>query len=221
MKTRFIAICLLVSNVAVAGAGYFLLTRTSQSYSELLQSSLPTLNNIRALSWQASRILRTVNRLSDTPASERTKLLERQLSDKDEADELLAIIITTPEPLLSAETKGELQVAHNRFTAVILEWRKLIGQQASVDKPVTELQKVRSAYDQYETLLDQLANRVHDHGVAKDSRLLAAGRKSGSSLLLAATWPAWIGGLAVLLFGGYITAMAILLMRKAPDTLDN
>jgi hypothetical protein len=221
MKTRFIAMCLLVSNIAVAAAGYFLLTRTSEGYSELLQSSLPTLNNIRALSWQASRILRAVNRLSDTPVEKRAELLARQWTDKNEADSLLAIILATPEPLLPAETKAQLKVAHNRYTAAVLDWRALIDPQMALDKPAADLKNIRSAYDQYEAVLDQLANEVHDHGVSTDSDLLASGRKSGGGLLLAASWPVWLGGLVVLLFGGYITTMAIMLMRKAPDTLDN
>lgn len=221
MTTRFIALCLLASNIAVATAGYFLLTRTSQGYSELLQSSLPLLNNIRSLSWQASRILRTVNRLDDTPVEQRAKLLKRQSSDKDEADSLLELIIATPDPLLSAEMGTQLQSAHNRYTAAIRDWRALLNQQSAPDMQAAELQEIRSAYDQYESLLDQLANEVHDHGVSKDSYLLASGRTSGSRLLMAASWPVWLGSLIVLLFGGYIAAMAFLLMRKAPDSLDN
>lgn len=221
MTTRFIALCLLASNIAVATAGYFLLTRTSQGYSELLQSSLPLLNNIRSLSWQASRILRTVNRLDDTPVEQRAKLLERQSSNKDEADSLLELIIATPDPLVPAEVRAQLQSAHKRYTAAILDWRAVIDQQSALDKPVADVQEIRSAYDQYESLLDQLANEVHDHGVSKDSYLLASGRTSGSRLLMAATWPVWLGSLIVLLFGGYIAAMAFLLMRKAPDSLDH
>lgn len=166
-------------------------------------------------------MLRTVNRLADTPVDKRSELLDRQSTDMDEADSLLAIVLATSEPLLPESMKAQLQVAHTRFTAAILDWRALIDQQIALDKPVTDVQKIRLAYDQYETLLDQLANEVHDHGVSTDSRLLASGRKSGSGLLLVASWPVWLGGMVVLLLGAYLTAMTILLMRNAPDTLDN
>ncbi len=166
-------------------------------------------------------MLRTVNRLDDTPVDKRSELLDRQSTDRDEADSLLAIVLATSEPLLPDSTKAQLQVAHGRYTATILNWRALIYPQIALDKPVADIQEIRLAYDQYETLLDQLANEVHDHGVSTDSRLLASGRKSGSSLLLVASWPVWLGGLVVLLLGGYLTAMTILLMRNAPDTFDN
>lgn len=220
MNTRIIAICLLISNIAVAAAGYFLLTRTSQGYSDLLQSSLPTLNNIRALSWQASRILRTVNRLSDSPPGARAALLERQLNNKDEADSLLAIVLASPEVVVPVNTKEQLQSAHNRYTAAILDWRTSISRQLDRETPDADVSTVRSTYDKYETLLDQLGSDVHDHGVSRDSYLLASGRESGSNLLLAASWPVWLGSLAVLLFGGFLASMAFLLMRKAPDALD-
>ena len=219
MTTRLIAICLLISNIAVAAAGYFLLTRTSQGYSELLQSSLPTLNHIRALSWQASRMLRVVNRLTDTPEQERAELLRRQLSDKDEADSLLAIISEAPESLIPLATKQALQTAHSRYTAAILDWHRQIEQQLETGAK-GDLTDIRAAYDQYEILLDDLANDVHDHGLSKDAYLLESGRTSGGGLLLAASWPVWLGSLAVLLFGGFIAFMAFLLMRKAPDSLD-
>jgi hypothetical protein len=221
MNTRIIAICLLISNIAVATAGYFLLTRTSQGYSELLQSSLPALNNIRALSWQTSRILRAFNRLADTPDEEKKQLLQRQLSDIEEAGSLLAIILTDPESLIPVDTKNRLQVAHNQYTAAILDWRAIVMQPTESATLAADVRKVRAAYDEYESLLDTLANDIHDHGVSMDSYLLASGRASGSNLLVAAAWPVWLGSLAVLLFGGFIAVMAFMLMRKAPDTFDN
>jgi hypothetical protein len=186
---RIVAICLVISNIVVGTAGYFLLREMNQRYTELLQSSLPALNTVRALSWETSRIQRGINRLADSHGTARTELLQRQLTSKDEANGLLAEV----------------------------EWRGLVDQQKSEEAAALVVTTVRPAYDRYENLLDELANSIHDRGLSGNTRLSAEAGKLGGGLVLVAAWPLWLGGLAILFVGLSIVALGVILKWKAPD----
>jgi hypothetical protein len=218
---RIVAICLIISNIAVGAAGYFIVREMNRSYSELLQSSLPALNTVRALSWQLSRVQRGINRLGDAHGPERAALLQRQATDKDDADGLLHQVVASIDAVVPPGTKDEIQAAHAAYTGAVGEWRALIAQDKPAEAAVLVVNKVRPAYDAYENLLDQLATVIHDNGITGNKKLSAQAGKLGGGLVLMASWPLWLGGLAILFVGLSVTALGILLKWKAPDVFQS
>jgi hypothetical protein len=214
---RVVAICLIISNIVVGTAGYFLLREMNQRYAELLQSSLPALNTVRALSWETSRIQRAVNRLADSQGTARTELLQRQLAAKNDANALLAQVLASRDGMVSEETKERLQIAHGSYLSTVREWRALVDQQRGAEAAELVVSRVRPAYDQYENLLDEIADSIHDKGLSGTTQLSAEADKLGGGLVLVAAWPLWLGGLAVLFVGLSIVALGIILKWKAPD----
>ena len=216
---RIVAICLIISNIVVGTAGYFLLREMNQRYSELLQSSLPALNTVRALSWETNRIQRGINRLDDSQGAARAELLQRQLASKNEANALLAQVLASRDGMVGEESRDRLQITHSSYIASVLEWRALIDQHRTDEAAALVVTRVRPAYDQYESLLDELANSIYDQGLSGTTRLSAEAGKLGGGLVLVAAWPLWLGGLAILFVGLSIVALGVILKWKAPDVI--
>lgn len=218
---RFVAICLIISNILVGTAGFFLLRETNQRYAELLQMSLPALNTVRALSWETSRVQRGINRLADSHGAARDELLRRQLMSKNDANDLLAQVLSSPDSMVPPDIKEQLQIAHASYTSSVLEWRDLIAQGRFADGSARVVDTIRPRYDRYENLLDELANSIHDRGLSDSTQLAGEANRLGSGLVLAASWPLWLGGIALVLVAVSVVALGVVLKWKAPDAVQS
>ena len=183
---RLVLICLLVSNVVVGVAGYVLLREMDRNYAALVESSLPALNTVRALSWQVALVQRAIHRFGDAHAPARDELLRQQVADMREADALST----------AAGTEAIAQ-AHRDYMSAVGEWRRLASLGDSTGAVEFVAARVRPAYDAYGSLLERRADEIQQAGLSGTSALSARNGRLGGGLVLVAAWPLWLAGFGV------------------------
>lgn len=213
---RIIAICLVISNIVVGTAGYFILREMNQRYATLVQSSLPALNTVRSLSWETSRVQRVINRLRDTPLELRPEAMERQLVSRADCESLLTQVLAIPASMISKSEKEQLRLAHGGYATSVSEWRGLVEEGRIDEAYAMVVTRVRPAYDRIENQLDTLADDIHEQGISGTTRLSAEAGLLGGGLVLMAAWPLWLGGLALMFVALSIVTLGMILKWTSP-----
>jgi hypothetical protein len=188
---------LLASNVLVGVLAVVFLAQVDRHYSELVQTSLPLLNDVRSVAWEVTVMQRSINRYPHRPPVEQQQLFSRAEAARQRADVTLAQLRR-----IQAELDGFAR-----------QWRLQVraGDVAAAD--ALNLGSIQPAYGSYSTVVEELARQVERHGASQSAAYSADASRFRSILLGVATWPIWVGVLLIVLVGGVFAGLAPLLRR--------
>jgi hypothetical protein len=204
---------LLASNVLVGVLAVLFLAQVDRHYSELVQTSLPLLNDVRSVAWEVTVMQRSINRYPHRPPVEQQQLFSRAEAARQRADVTLAQLRRRPLPPGSDATFAELARIQAELDGFARQWRLQVraGDVAAAD--ALNLGSIQPAYGSYSTVVEELARQVERHGASQSAAYSADASRFRSILLGVATWPIWVGVLLIVLVGGVFAGLAPLLRR--------
>lgn len=214
----WLTIGLLVSNLAVGVLSLYVLRSVNRRYSQLIERSVPALNNLRTLSRELSTVQRLARRIVD-PDNERSwaDLLPQM-------DDTSNLALNHGRDLARAEAFSETNLPANlvrlarEYDAGVDQFLAHARNRQFSDANRFNTETLRPLYERYQDALDEAAQHVQSSGRDLRDRTDEDARFFGSLLLAFAGWPLFAAVAAVLVMGVMIAGLVLSVF--APGLMD-
>ncbi len=182
-------VALLVSNLVIGVLSFAFIQQIDQRYGQLLDSSLPLLNQIRALSWEVTQVQRSINRYPQFDAAGRADLMSRRTKAMVRASELLNIIRNRDLPRPLRDSLRQVEAFQAEIMAASTRWEGLVRSGDILAGQSVNLTVVQPTYEEHARVLEELATLVEKNGVEMNNLYSAQSGRSGAIMLAMAAWP--------------------------------
>ncbi|MEO8225077.1 MAG: hypothetical protein ABI661_09750 [Gammaproteobacteria bacterium] len=211
-------VLLLVSNLVLGVVSFGFIQQLDQRYGQLLDNSLPLLNQVRALSWEVTQVQRSINRYPQYDADGRQGLMARRARATVRASELLNLIRNRDLPRQLREPLLQLETAQAEVTAASTRWEGQIRSGDLAAAQSTNLTAVQPAYEDHARILEDLALVIEKNGTEMNNLYSAGAGRSGTIVLAMAAWP-FLAGLLALALGAIGMYLLLPLVRRLETEL--
>lgn len=201
-QMRFIAtglVALLVSNLVLGLLSFVFIRDIDQRYGQLLDRSLPVLNEVRSLSWEVTQVQRSINRFPQYDTPGRTILLAHREMAMARASELLNSIKGRELANQFVDPLQRLNDAQAEIMSASAQWFETIQAGDLATAQQINRTQVQPAYERHARILEQLAVLIEKNGTETNIAVSADAVRSGAIVLAIATWPLAAGLLALAL----------------------
>lgn len=208
---RFIAVAvvaLLVSNLLLGVVSFMFIRDIDQRYGQLLDISLPVLNEVRSLSWEVTQVQRSINRYPQYDPPGRNELLAKRGMATVRAAELLDKIKgrDLAEPLM--DPLGKLEQTQATVMTASARWLEAVESGDLARAQQINLTSLQPAYERHARELEQLAVLIEKTGAEANVAVSADAFKSRAIVMAIATWPLMAALLALAL--GVVGALLLM-----------
>jgi len=209
-------IALLASNLAIGILSFNFIRQLDDRYGQLLNDSLPLLNQVRSLSWEVTQVQRTISRYPQYDEVGRKDLMARRAWSTVRASELLNQIRNRDLPAGLQEPLAELEADQAAIMAASIRWEGFIRSGDLLAAQATNLSAVQPAYEAHTKVLEDLATRIENNGTQLNDVYSADASRSGIIVLAMAAWPLIAGALALALglIGIYLLIPLVLRVER-------
>ena len=221
LNIRYLAIALVVllaSNLVLGVVSFAFIQQIDQRYGQLLDNSLPLLNQVRSLSWEVTQIQRSINRYGQYDAAGRAELLARREHATVRASELLDLIRNRDLPGALREPLARVEAAQAELTTASTNWEQAIGNGDVALGQSINVTTVQPAYEVHAKELEELATLIEKNGSDMNQLYSADASRSRSIVLAMATWP-FMAGFIVLILGVIGIYLLMPLVRRVEREL--
>lgn len=206
-------VALLASNLLLGALAGQFIGAVDHHYRRLVATSLPLLNDVRALAWEVTVMQRSINRYPHKAPAERAELRARAETARRQAADLLARLRDRELPSDCRATVARLGQLQQELDALAGRWHQQVRAGNVVAAEQLNLGLLQPRYADYATVVAALAAQVEAHG-HRQSRAYSADTSRFRAILLGiATWPLWLGALAGALALGLLVGLSPLLRR--------
>lgn len=209
----FALVALLASNLVLGMLSFGFIRQLDERYGQLLDNSLPLLNQVRALSWETTQVQRSINRYPQFDAEKRVELLARRAAAGARAGELLELIRNRQLPASIRPVFQEVERAQRELMQGSTLWYDAIGRGDLAGAQAINLTTVQPAYEQHAKVLEQMATLIEKHGIELNETYSAEASRSRSIVLAIGTWPLFAGFAALAVTGVGIYLLMPLVRR--------
>jgi len=225
----WLTIGLLVSNLVVGLLSLYVLRSVNQRYSQLIERSVPVMNNLRTLSRELSGVQRLARRIVD-PDNERAWVdLLPQMDDTSNLALGHGQDLTRAEAFTDSTFPASMTRFSREYDTAVDQFLELARARKLPEANRFNNDTLRPLYERYQDALDEAAQHVQQRGRDMRDRTDEDARFFGSLLLAFAGWPLFAGVAAALVMGIMIVGLLVsvfapgLMVRKpgAGDTPSN
>ncbi len=211
-------VALLASNLVIGVLSFSFIQQLDNRYGQLLNNSLPLLNQVRTLSWEVTQVQRSINRYPQFDEAGRKDLMARRARSSVRASELLNLILNRDLPAPLREPLEALEADQAEIMAASARWEGFIRSGDLLAAQATNLSAVQPAYEAHAKVLEDLAGRIEKNGTAMNDAYSADASRSGIIVLAIAAWP-FMAGLLALALGAVGIYLLLPLVRRLETEL--
>ncbi|MEO8445153.1 MAG: hypothetical protein ABI567_09130 [Gammaproteobacteria bacterium] len=211
-------VALLASNLVIGVLSFSFIQQLDNRYGQLLNNSLPLLNQVRALSWEVTQVQRSINRYPQFDEAGRKDLMARRARSSVRASELLNLILNRDLSAPLREPLEALEADQAEIMAASARWEGFIRSGDLLAAQATNLSAVQPAYEAHAKVLEDLAGRIEKNGTAMNDAYSADASRSGIIVLAVAAWP-FMAGLLALALGAVGIYLLLPLVRRLETEL--
>jgi hypothetical protein len=211
---RFVML-LVVSNIAMGVLSVYLLRTVDRRYSDLLDRSVPVMNDLQTLTAQSVTAMRgTGPALFNAPAENRPALLQRAQAalgeDRDFRDRLVKRdwLSTMPNGKVAFQKTGD------EFTKTAQDVLRLFADGKAAEALRMREETLRPVYDQYLGAITKVADLLEDESRQANADYTAKTSSLAKVVLGVAGWPLLVFGALLILVAVLVLAMMVAFRGK-------
>jgi len=215
-RLRLLALILAISNLLVGLISVAVLRKVDREYSELIDQSVPILNEIRIADTVASKLYQAVIAALVTPDPEkcsRAVAQARHFLDRGKVHRarVLAGDVFHADPALAAELRNSGEAYETAVTALLPR----LTPENTADAERDRIEQLRTVYDRYALAIRHASSRVAKQTESVSEAYTATTWQCSLGVLGLAGWPVVLMGLAVVLTGAVVVVMLVV-VRMTP-----
>ena len=210
-----LVVLLVVSNIAMGIFGVYLLRAVDKRYSELLNRSVPVMNDLQGVTAQSAMAMISIGpTLFNAPAKTRADLLQRaQQAIKQDRDERTRVLANDRLPSFP-EGSVALRQSGDAFTENSLAVLKLFADGKVEEAGRLRAEGVRPAFERYLEEVTKLADVLETESQRTNADYTARTSSLSTVMLGLASWPLVILGGLLILVAVLVVAMMVAFRGK-------
>ena len=201
-------VALLFSNLVLGILSFVFIRDIDQRYGQLLDRSLPLLNEVRSLSWEITLVQRSINRYPQYDAAGRIALLATRQKAMVHATELLTSLRSRDQANHLVDPLQRLVNEQLKIMSASEQWFSRIQAGNLAMAQQINVTAVQPAYERHARIIEEVAMLIEKNGTDMNNAFSADAQRSGAIVLAIATWPLTAGLLAVVV--GLISILLLL-----------
>jgi hypothetical protein len=201
-QLKLLVLVLIISNIALGIFGFFLLRAVDRKYSDLINQTVPSINQLQTLTAASIEAMRATNAiLFQTPANEPTAVAQHSKSIIEHESAMRNSALNDGSVVLNQNDRAAVQETGNAFSREALQVVQMFESGRHDEAVGARETRLRPAFDRYVACLTKSADSLQEEGLRTSGSLSERTGNLSHMMLGVASWPVILVGLF------FVTAM--------------
>lgn len=189
-RMNLLVVLLVVSNIVTGALGFYLLKNLDEKYSELIQRSVPVLNDMQTLTARSTKAMRATDPSIYVGGPDQVAVAAQRAREAIKADQALRESLSRTDWMPDAtEKKKALERAGETFSEVSTKVVGILASGRTEEAGRVRENELRPAFEQYQAVITKTADDLQDHSLAASQKFTAGTASSAKLIIGFAGWP--------------------------------